>query len=63
MSRVGWAESYLLTSLVLIFSLRHRKVHSAYITNSRARGSRDIPKRNAVAGRSYRIEEYRMKSN
>jgi hypothetical protein len=48
------AKSYLLTSLVLIFSLRHRKVQSAYITNSRAKGSRDMPKRNAVA-RSYKI--------
>ena len=40
---------YLLTSRVLIFSDLHKKVHKAYTTKRRARGSRDMPKRNAVA--------------
>ena len=40
---------YLLTSRVLIFSDLHKNVHKAYTTKRRARGSRDMPKRNAVA--------------
>ena len=50
---------YLLTSRVFIFSDLHRKVHNAYTTKRRARGKRDMPKRNAVAVERIGCSEYR----